>query len=485
MLLRVAAGAAVVGSAAIATSALDIPRDAHAVQEPAAVVAQPVASRGQAVAPAALSQAFRTAAQRALPGVVHVQIETAARELRDPFGRRVTPQAQRGAGSGLVIRPDGYILTNNHVVENAARVTVVTQTREEYEARVVGRDPNTDLAVLRIDAEGLPVVPLGDSDAADVGDWVVALGYPLQLGVTATAGIVSAKGRAIGIIDLSEDAPAPLEYFIQTDAAINPGNSGGPLVDLEGRVVGVNSAIKSQTGFYAGYGFAIPVNLARRVADDLIAHGHVRRPRLGLQLSEVDPVDVEIYGLQRAAGAEVVFVEAGAPAARAGVKLGDVITAVDGVRLESSAELTERIALLEPNRRVALDIVRYGEPRRITVQLGEFAAPRIAQPEPDRSVDRETGRLGFGAVELTPRIAQQLRLRASEGVVISGVAPGSGAERAGLSQGLVVESLNGKPVQSVTDLERAAADLRSGSAVSLIVLDGQGGRRIVNYRVSA
>ena len=482
MLLRVAAGSAIVAGGVAATVGVDTVQQVQALQQaPAATVM----SRGQVAAPGALSQAFRDAADRALPGVVHVQVEGTPRELRDAFGRRVMPPAQRGAGSGFVIRPDGYILTNNHVIASASRVTVVTQAREEYDATVVGRDPNTDLAVLRIDARSLPVVALGDSDAARVGDWVVALGYPLQLGVTATAGIVSAKGRAIGIIDPSEEAPAPLEYFIQTDAAINPGNSGGPLVDLEGRVVGVNSAIKSQTGFYNGYGFAIPANLARRVADDLIEYGHVRRPRLGLQLGEVDPVDVEIYGLPRAAGAEVVFIEEGAPAARAGLRLGDVITAVNGQPLESSGELTERIALLEPDSRVTLDLIRYGKAQRVTVALGEFPAQRVTTAPPARATEQRAGRLGFGAAQLTPQIARQLRLQARDGVVISGVARGSAAERAGLVEGLVIESVNGTPVQSVADLERAATALRSGGAVSLIVVEGDGSRRIVNYRVRA
>ncbi|HSJ14240.1 MAG TPA: trypsin-like peptidase domain-containing protein [Longimicrobiales bacterium] len=482
MLMRVAAGAAIVAGGAVAAVGLDTVRGAQALQQ---VPATPVVNRGSTAAPDALSQAFRHAAGRALPGVVHVQVEGRSRSGQDPFGRRVTPQPVRGAGSGFVIRPDGHILTNNHVVEGATRVTVVTQAREEYEARVVGRDPNTDLAVLRIDARGLPVVALGDSDAAGVGDWVVALGYPLQLGVTATAGIVSAKGRAINIIDRSEEAPAPLEYFIQTDAAINPGNSGGPLVDLEGRVVGVNSAIKSQTGFYNGYGFAIPVNLARRVADDLIAYGHVRRPRLGLQLAEVDPVDVEIYSLPRAAGAEVVFVEDGAPAARAGVRLGDVIIAVNGDALDSSADLTERIALLDPGSRVNLEIIRYGKPVRIAVELGEFPAARVENAAPNARADERDARLGFGALNLTPQIARQLRIQAREGVVIRGVARGSAAERAGLGDGLVVESINGTKVNSVQDLERAASGLRPGSPVSLIIVEGDGSRRIVNYRVRA
>ncbi|NJD10412.1 MAG: PDZ domain-containing protein [Gemmatimonadetes bacterium] len=471
--------AAFVAGVAVAGTGMEAVRQARAQEQ------RPVPSQRDRVAgpaaPASLSQAFRRAADQALPGVVHVKVEGTARG-ESMFGAPIQ-QRMAGSGSGCVIRPDGYILTNNHVVAQAERITVVTQQRQEYDAEVVGRDPNTDLAVIRIAAHDLPVATLGDSDAAGVGDWVVALGYPLQLGVTATAGIVSAKGRALNIIERTNEAPAPLEHFIQTDAAINPGNSGGPLVDLDGQVIGVNSAIKSQTGFYSGYGFAIPANLAKRVADDLIAYGHVRRPMIGVQVGDVDPVDVDVYRLPRAAGAEVVQVSAGSPADRAGIRLGDVVTGVNGRPIEWSGDLTERLALMSPGTRVRLDLIRYGEPRQVEVQLGEFDAPKLARAEaPDAPADG-TARLGFAAVQLTPTLARRYQLPADHGVAISGVAPGSPADGQ-LATGMVVESLNGQRIEAVQDLEKAAARLRPGAAVSLIVKDPNGDRRIVNYRAA-
>src|SRR5690606_14965002 len=210
-----------------------------------------------------------------------------------------------GSGSGFIISRDGYVLTNNHVVESANRVTVTLTDNREFEAEVVGRDPNTDVAVLKIDAQDLPAVRLGDSDGLEVGDWVLALGYPMSLGETVTAGIVSAKGRSIGIMQKNDGASAPLEHFIQTDAAINPGNSGGPLINLSGEVVGINSAIAAATGSYSGYGFAVPIQLAKRVADDLIRYGAVHRPRLGVMIGDVTPADVEVFRLPGSSGAVV------------------------------------------------------------------------------------------------------------------------------------------------------------------------------------
>ncbi|MGD8278549.1 MAG: trypsin-like peptidase domain-containing protein, partial [Gemmatimonadota bacterium] len=319
--------------------------------------------------PEALSHAFRCAAQRALPGVVYVQVQEKRQVVSrdDPF--RGTPFEQwfqmpqgqpqtmpvMGSGSGFVFRPGGYILTNNHVVDGADKVTVITQDRREMPAKVVGRDPNTDVAVIQVDATDLPVLPLGNSDAMAVGDWVVALGYPLQLGATVTSGIVSAKGREIGILNQDNEANAALEHYIQTDAAINPGNSGGPLVDLDGEVVGINSAIASPTGYYSGYGFAVPINLALRVADDLIKFGEVHRPRLGLGVKDATPADVEVYKLPSAQGAVVSEIPDESPAGDAGVELGDVIVAVDGTPIASAGDLTELTARKEPGQTVKLD----------------------------------------------------------------------------------------------------------------------------------
>ncbi|HEX6938934.1 MAG TPA: trypsin-like peptidase domain-containing protein [Longimicrobiales bacterium] len=491
---RLAAGAAVVaGTVAVVTGLGAVGQTGAALDEAPPVFGGPVVGD---TTPEQLSRAFRRAAERSLPGVVHVQVQAvrpARIEVPEPFRgtpweelfRRgqPSPESRQGSGSGFVFRPDGYILTNNHVIEGAERVTVVLQDRREFEARVVGRDPNTDVAVLKIDAENLPVVELGESEAVAVGDWVVALGYPLRLGATATAGIVSAKGRRLGIIGQDEEASAPLEHFIQTDAAINPGNSGGPLVDLDGRAIGINTAIASPTGYYSGYGFAVPIDLAKRVAEDLLEHGAVRRPKLGVAIDDVGPADREVYRLDRAAGAEVKRVEEGGPAARAGLRLGDVIVAVDGHPVESSGDLMELLALKDPNDTVELDVVRYGERLRIRVELGTF--------EPAVTVERDTGRekkdalsrLGFTASELTPALARRLGVEARDGVVVTRVEEASPAARAGLRPGAVIESVNGREVADVSDLNRATRALRDGQAVSLVIILPDGTRTIVNYRL--
>ncbi|MBA2670359.1 MAG: trypsin-like peptidase domain-containing protein, partial [Gemmatimonadetes bacterium] len=294
ILRKAAAPVALILGVGVAATAMD------AVNDPIPELgaqASPVAIGGAE----ALSSVFRGASRAALPGVVFVEVESVSRSASTvpdqfrgtPFedffgGSRPQQQTPRqGSGSGFIISPDGYLLTNDHVVANATRVTVTLSDRRQFAAEVIGRDPNTDVAVLKIEASDLPVVRLGSAEGLEVGDWVLALGYPLSLGETVTAGIVSAKGRNLGIMRQNRNAAAPLEHFIQTDAAINPGNSGGPLVNLRGEVVGINTAIASPTGTYAGYGFAVPIQLARRVADDLIRHGVVHRPRIGVEIRDI------------------------------------------------------------------------------------------------------------------------------------------------------------------------------------------------------
>jgi serine protease Do len=324
---------------------------------------------------------------------------------------------------------------------------------------------------------------IGDSDGLQVGDWVVALGYPLQLGATATAGIVSALGRSIGILAQSREASAPLESFIQTDAAINPGNSGGPLVDLHGRVIGVSSAIASPTGFYSGYGFAIPIQLAERVANDLIAYGEVHRPQLGVTIDDVDPADAEIYGLDAPSGVEVIQLIAASPAERAGVELGDVITHVDGLAVTGGGHLMELLARNEPGQVVKLALVRYGKELRVDVELGEFEpAVRVADLATATRLP-SLGRLGFAAADLTAALASSLGIDSTRGVVISQIDPAGAAYRARLRAGYVLERFNGEHVASIAELRDATADLRAGQAVSLIVRQPDGQRLIINYRV--
>ncbi len=443
-----------------------------------------------AAGPESLASAFRTASRAAFPSVVHVRVEQAARAVGDGYanpleemmGRGQMRRApQRGSGSGFIISNDGYILTNNHVVEGATRVTVTLTDKREYTARVVGRDPNTDVAVLKIDAANLPAARIGESDALQTGDWVLALGYPLSLGETTTAGIVSAKGKSIGIMGQNEGANAPLEHFIQTDAVINPGNSGGPLIDLQGRVIGINSAIASPTGYYNGYGFAVPISLAKRVADDLIRFGSVHRPMIGVQIRDVTPADVEVFRLADAHGT-VVSSEPSGPAAEAGIVMGDVITGIDGSRVMDTGELMERIARAQPGDRVTLDLVRYGDRKRVTVKLGTFASQPVAAAAAHRPAEGTVARLGFQAQQLDADVARQVRLPFTEGVIVTAVDP-MGPAATSIPRGLKIERINGQQVRTLGDLRAATARLRPGQVVSIIGRGADGKQMIANYRV--
>jgi len=431
--------------------------------------------------PASLSQAFRMASRQALPAVVHIRTEAVARPASfDGFfgGGRAVPR--QGSGSGFIVSSDGYVVTNNHVVDGASRLLVVLNDGRELTGRVVGRDPNTDIAVIKVDARDLPTARIGDSDALETGDWVLALGYPLQLGQTTTAGIVSAKGRSLGIMRRDDEATAPLEHFIQTDAAINPGNSGGPLVDLQGRVVGVNSAIASPTGFYSGYGFAVPIGLAKRVADDLIRYGAVRRPMLGVEIRDASAADAEVFRLPSPAGA-VIASEPRAGALEAGLRLGDVIVSVDGSPIRDTGDLMERVMRKQPGERVALEVIRYGERRRAEVRLGSMESPRV---EGSPAAEVETGpadRLGFRAAPVHAETARRLGLPAGDGVVVTDVDPyGPAAGR--LVRGFRIEKLNGREVRTARELVTAAEGVREGSVISLLGRTPDGRQTIVNYR---
>ncbi len=445
----------------------------------------------------ALSGAFRAASSAALPAVVFIQVESAARQVSaqvppemrgTPFEDffRGGPQQRSGpsqsSGSGFIVSADGYVITNNHVVDGASRVKVIMSDRRELDARVVGRDANTDIAVLKVEAKNLPVARLGNSDALATGDWVLALGYPLTLGQTTTAGIVSAKGRSIGIMGRNTGATAPLEHFIQTDAAINPGNSGGPLVDLQGRVVGVNSAIASPTGYYSGYGFAVPIDLAKRIADDLIRYGVVHRPMLGVEIRDAAAADAEVFGLRAPEGA-VISSEPKAGARDAGLRLGDVIVSVDGTPVRNSGDLMETVMRKQPGDEVALEVVRYGRRQQAKVKLATFDTPRAARS--GAGAPEEAGsaveRLGFQAAPVTPQIAQQLRMDAPTGVVVTAVDP-SGPAAAQLMPGFRVERFNGRDIRTAADLRSAMEGVRPGAVVSMIGIRPDGAQTIVNFR---
>jgi serine protease Do len=439
---------------------------------------------------AGLSTAFRGAASVALPAVVQIQVvaRRQAQAGRNPFRfpgfGNEEPRLSQGTGSGFIIDSDGHILTNYHVVQGAERVSVVLVNGRDYSAEVVGGDPNTDIAVIRIVArngEDFPVSQLGDSDALRVGDWVLALGNPLGLEFTVTAGIVSAKGRNIRILENEERTS--LEAFIQTDAAINPGNSGGPMVDLLGRVVGINTAISSETGFFAGAGFAIPINLARKVAGDLIRHGVVHRPRLGVEIRDVNAPDAEVFRLPSVAGA-VIATAPGEVAARGGLQMGDVIVSVEDFPIRNVSELQARVALYSPGDRVRIGYVRYGEAREAAVQLGEFEATREARPATASRPATGAALLGFTVQQVNPESARPRNWRPEWRVQVSEVDPNGAAPMQG--PGAVLLQLNGREVTTPRDVERLAGSLRTGDVVSLVIVNPAEPNpqpRILNYRV--
>jgi serine protease Do len=442
-------------------------------------------------AAARLSAAFRAASARALPAVVQIttiaMVERPEAAFRGRADLEEIPEHQRaqGSGSGFIIDPRGYILTNNHVIQDAVDVQVMLLNGREYRAEVVGSDPSTDVAVIRIDPAGeeLPVIEMGDSELIRVGDWVIALGNPMDLAFTATAGIVSAKERSIDILRRTTGLENTLESFIQTDAAINPGNSGGPLVDLNGRVIGINTAIESATGYFTGAGFAVPIALAQKVARDLIQFGVVRRPRLGVSIQDVNAADAELYALPSVSGVEITSITPGESADRAGLEIGDVVLNINEHEVHSVADLQARVALFQPGDRIEVRYIRYGKEMSAEVALGEFEVAR--EREARRAPDRPRNPLGFTIGELPAQIAARLNLAAAGAPFVTGVDPFGPARGSGLVPGHVIRRFNGRDIRTARDLERAAAGIRTGEIISLIVVNAQGSDpqpTIVNYR---
>ena len=455
---------------------------------------------------ARLSNTFRAAADRALPAVVHVIVQSDQRQVAqgnrpqqqqqipEEFRRffnapgEMDPGPRRGAGSGFFIDAQGHIMTNHHVVTGANRILIRLVDGREYDAKLVGSDPNTDVAIVKVDpraGETLPVSNFGSSDDARIGDWVIALGNPLGLEFTVTAGIISARGRQLrrGGGSANGDAP-PLEAYIQTDAAINPGNSGGPLVDLYGRVIGMNTAISAES--FIGHGFAVPMDLARRVADDLLKNGYVRRPRIGVTVDDVEAVDVDIYGLPNTRGAEITSVATGQPGARAGLRPGDVVLAIDGRELSDATDLTTSLARHQPGDQVTFTIWRDRTKSTLRVTLGEFnrpAAPAPPVPQPTSAA----GRIGFDVAPVTPEQAGRFGLPSEAGLIIDEVSPygpafGYVAGRQDPSR-MMLRSINGRAVRSEAEFEQIASSLKPGDAVSLRVLTREYGELVVNYRI--
>lgn len=391
-----------------------------------------------------------------------------SRFFGEPRGWEQEEFKRQGQGSGVIVSEEGYILTNNHVVEKADEVEVQLYNDKTYKAKIIGTDPRTDIAVLKIDAKKLDVIKLGNSEKARVGELVLAIGSPLQKGLahSVSMGIVSAKNRSIGILRQN----AGYENFIQTDAAINPGNSGGALVNMDGELIGINTAIASRSGGSDGIGFAVPVDIAERVMKSIIKHGKVIRGYLGITRGgEVDDTMARALGLDKAYGIIVGSVKEGGPAAKAGLKEGDVIQTLNGEPIRDFSSLRTAIATSSPGDKVKLGINRDGEKITFTVTLGELPKELTLnqQTESDESIKEK---LGFRVQELTPEIAQQLGLSPNqEGVVVSNISRSSEAYQQGLRRGHVITEVNRQPISDVSDFNNAINKLiEQGKDVALL-----------------
>jgi serine protease Do len=439
---------------------------------------------------------FAPIVKRSMPAVVNISSSKVVKDqgqeggelfnnplFRQFFGGRMPqqeqPRSQRATslGSGVVVSPDGYILTNNHVVEGATDVKVSFADKEEYPAKVVGTDKYTDVAVLKINKSGLSTLPFADSNRAEVGDVVLAIGEPFGLGQTVTMGIISAKGRAGLGIERFED-------FIQTDASINRGNSGGALIDTRGELVGINTAILSgETGGNQGIGFAIPANLAKNIMDQILSKGKVTRGYMGIAPQELTPEMAKAFNLPNVHGVAISSVVADSPASKAGLKVGDVITAVNGTNVEDVNSFRLQIAGFAPGTTVHLKVDRSGQNVEVPVTLSEFnlEAENKGDSEGNLPSGGEKGALkGLSVQALSPDIRQQLQLpEGTQGVVITDVDADSAASAAGLQQGDIIASVNRKPVSSVADFNAAVRAGASRESTLLLVKRGQGTQFVV------
>ena len=488
--------AGVIGGAGFALARVEMPfvDPAQAASDPITTLAasHPVVPTAPAAAQIATPQAqlpnFTGLVQRYGPAVVNITVTQRATKSSfnphrradpgddedDPFsqffrslpGGPNGPQFQgprggitRGLGSGFIISSDGTILTNAHVVDGASEVTVKLTDRREFKAKVLGSDKKSDIAVIKIDAKNLPVVALGSSEKLNVGEWVVAIGSPFGFENSVTAGIVSAKARSL---------PTDSYPFIQTDVPVNPGNSGGPLFNLNGEVVGINSQIFSESGGFQGISFAVPIDLALHVKDQLVAHGKVTRARLGVTIQDVNQRLANSFKLPRPMGALVSDVESASPAAKAGLKAGDVITKLDGRDIDRSSDLPARISILKPGTTTHLQVWRDGKPTDIDVALGELKdATTIASAD---AAGDQGGRLGVAVRPLRPDEAKQLGSIVSGNGLVVEEANGPAAE-AGIQPGDVILSFNGQPVQTAEQLKGLIA--KAGKNAAILVQRGR------------
>jgi serine protease Do len=427
-----------------------------------------------------LTNSYADVVSRVAPAVVTVRSTERVRPAQqfpfmdDPFFRQFfgdrapqqePPQRQQSLGSGVLVNADGYILTNFHVIDGAVDIKVELTDNRTFTAKVVGTDQPSDLAVLKIDTKNLPSLTLGDSDKVRVGDVVLAVGNPLGIGQTVTAGIISAKGRATGLSDGS------FEDFLQTDAAINRGNSGGALVNANGELIGINSQILSQSGGNIGIGFAIPSNMARAVFDQLLKAGKVRRGMLGVTIQPVTADLAASLNLPAARGAMVNSVQSGGPAEKAGIKRGDVIIAFNGITVIDNNSLRNMVASTAPGTQVTLTLLRDGREEKISVTLGELPARTANQEQQgEEQGSSDTGKYGLSVEPLTPDLANRLGLSSTEsGVVVNQVDPNGPAAEAGIQQGDVIQEVNRQAVHNVNDFR--AALQRSGARPALVLVN--------------
>ncbi|HEY2866100.1 MAG TPA: DegQ family serine endoprotease [Pyrinomonadaceae bacterium] len=450
------------------------------------------------VSVAGIRTSYADIVEKTSPAVVRIDAEIKTKaQAQFPFGDGLfggsplqpgqppRQQLERGIGSGVIVSADGTILTNNHVVDGASKITVQLNNDKTFDAKVVGADKPSDLAVLKIDAQNMPFLTLGDSDSVRVGDIVLAIGNPLGIGQTVTAGIISAKGRRTGLSDGSS-----FEDFLQTDAPINRGNSGGALVNLNGELIGINSQILSPggaSGGNIGIGFSIPSNMARNVMEQLLKDGKVHRGMLGIYIQNITDDTAKADGLQDTQGVLVSDVVPGGAAENAGIKRYDIITAVNGEKIEDSNVFRNKVASTAPGTEIKLTIVRDGKEQEVTAKLDEFS-DKAAQNGPDGQDDnqsgpeKESGKLGLSLQPITPQVARQLKLNSDSGLVITDIDPVGPAAEAGLARGDVIMEINKQPVASVDDV-KAALD-KAGSNPILLLIGRQGRTFVLTVRAS-
>jgi serine protease Do len=445
--------------------------------QPPARAAGPTAPLVRVAAPES-SNTFRQVVAAAGPAVININTVTVVRGpttgprtpmeefFGDEFFRRFFggPRefTQKSLGSGVIVDPSGVALTNAHVIEGATEIEVVTAEGKKHKAKVLGADTKSDLAVIRLQGGSpLPAARLGDSDQIQVGDWVLAIGSPFGFTQTVTAGIISAKGRVLG--------QGPFDDFLQTDAAINPGNSGGPLVSMAGEVIGINTAIASRTGGSMGIGFAIPVNLAKKIYAELTSRGKVTRGWLGVSVQPLTPELAQSFGAREEGGVLVADVMDGSPADKGGLKSGDIIVDFNGKRVAAPSDLQRAVGLTGPGSTAKVRILRDKAERTIEIRIGE------APEETEAAVPgggKAKSLLGLDVRPLTPETARQLGVRGADGVVVAGIEDGSPAESAGIQAGDVIREVNRQRVRSLSDFERVTRGLKGGERVMLLLQRG-------------